>query len=636
MNLALMTIAADLVRRIPSAERDLLDAMTSSEDGLDCRSDAGIRNLLATFPGAIVHDATTDRARFASQDIRRVFRELLIAAEDDQDSLSPATLYARGDVVPAILAAQQAGQPEDALEWFRREGGVFFMHYHGQEACRQVLEGFADDIRNSNSTVVLCSAMFALKSGSVNRARHILREFQGPEAIDIERVVTSPDRYSLEFRSFRLLMGLYEDVAFSKRVQQCMFDLLGEFSLEDHLNRGAIYNTMLELCMQQQQLGTAEEIANRAAYHYRLANAHLMVFYIEFHRGVLAMIRGSVPDADVAVQAAEAALARVTFDSPTDRRLLDLLKAIVAYEKGDAEWLVAYLGEEFDKFAYGELWPTMVELALHYGSLAISGEMGVAAARTFLEKWRVQEWRSHRFHDVITFRQIDILQNRNRWQEAADLLNTVQARINRTWVESAEEALSRLDDSREIGIAMAWLRHLIHQGADWEIRARQIEAFLNNPNLNGRQRAVLLIWDAYVARSRRSLTRARRQFIRALENSIRLGAITHLIGERALIDRLRDDRRIAEFVISAPGTASYLRKLDHFHATSQRDMAGLTRQEKRVLTLVAEGGSNKFVARQMRLSEVTVKFHLSNIYRKIGCRRRAEAVAAARALNWVG
>jgi DNA-binding NarL/FixJ family response regulator len=37
----------------------------------------------------------------------------------------------------------------------------------------------------------------------------------------------------------------------------------------------------------------------------------------------------------------------------------------------------------------------------------------------------------------------------------------------------------------------------------------------------------------------------------------------------------------------------------------------------------------------MRLSEVTVKFHLSNIYRKIGCRRRTEAIAAARAMNWV-
>jgi DNA-binding NarL/FixJ family response regulator len=61
----------------------------------------------------------------------------------------------------------------------------------------------------------------------------------------------------------------------------------------------------------------------------------------------------------------------------------------------------------------------------------------------------------------------------------------------------------------------------------------------------------------------------------------------------------------------------------------------LTRQELRVLRLVAEGGTNKFVARQMRISEVTVKFHLSNAYRKMGCRRRGEAIAAARALGWV-
>lgn len=63
--------------------------------------------------------------------------------------------------------------------------------------------------------------------------------------------------------------------------------------------------------------------------------------------------------------------------------------------------------------------------------------------------------------------------------------------------------------------------------------------------------------------------------------------------------------------------------------------AGLTRREMKVLLLVVEGGTNKYVARQLGISEVTVKFHLSNIYRKIGCRRRSEAVATARALGWV-
>jgi len=52
--------------------------------------------------------------------------------------------------------------------------------------------------------------------------------------------------------------------------------------------------------------------------------------------------------------------------------------------------------------------------------------------------------------------------------------------------------------------------------------------------------------------------------------------------------------------------------------------------------MVTEGASNKFVAKMLQISEPTVKFHLGNVYRKLGCRRRKEAIAAARALGLVG
>ena len=62
---------------------------------------------------------------------------------------------------------------------------------------------------------------------------------------------------------------------------------------------------------------------------------------------------------------------------------------------------------------------------------------------------------------------------------------------------------------------------------------------------------------------------------------------------------------------------------------------GLSRQETKVLIMVTEGASNKFVAKMLQISEPTVKFHLGNVYRKLGCRRRKEAIAAARALGLV-
>jgi DNA-binding NarL/FixJ family response regulator len=52
---------------------------------------------------------------------------------------------------------------------------------------------------------------------------------------------------------------------------------------------------------------------------------------------------------------------------------------------------------------------------------------------------------------------------------------------------------------------------------------------------------------------------------------------------------------------------------------------GLTKREQEILKLVAEGRSNGEVARKLWVTEQTVKFHLSNIYRKLGVTNRTEA-----------
>jgi DNA-binding NarL/FixJ family response regulator len=51
----------------------------------------------------------------------------------------------------------------------------------------------------------------------------------------------------------------------------------------------------------------------------------------------------------------------------------------------------------------------------------------------------------------------------------------------------------------------------------------------------------------------------------------------------------------------------------------------LTRREFEILQLVAEGHSNAVIGRQLWLAEQTVKFHLSNVYRKVGVQNRTAA-----------
>jgi DNA-binding NarL/FixJ family response regulator len=66
---------------------------------------------------------------------------------------------------------------------------------------------------------------------------------------------------------------------------------------------------------------------------------------------------------------------------------------------------------------------------------------------------------------------------------------------------------------------------------------------------------------------------------------------------------------------------------------AEADTAVLTRRELEILQLVAEGHSNAQVGRLLWVTEQTVKFHLSNIYRKLDVANRTEASRWAQVRN---
>jgi DNA-binding NarL/FixJ family response regulator len=66
----------------------------------------------------------------------------------------------------------------------------------------------------------------------------------------------------------------------------------------------------------------------------------------------------------------------------------------------------------------------------------------------------------------------------------------------------------------------------------------------------------------------------------------------------------------------------------HRYETPRRAAAEacpLTRRELEILLLAAEGHTNGQIARSLWVTEQTVKFHLSNTYRKLGVANRTEA-----------
>ncbi|MCI0437045.1 MAG: LuxR C-terminal-related transcriptional regulator [Gemmatimonadetes bacterium] len=93
------------------------------------------------------------------------------------------------------------------------------------------------------------------------------------------------------------------------------------------------------------------------------------------------------------------------------------------------------------------------------------------------------------------------------------------------------------------------------------------------------------------------------------------------------------EARAAIDTLAALGAEAELRRARALlAATSRRGppaLAGLTRRERQVLRLVAQGLANRQIARKLVISEHTVHRHVANILRKLGVASRTAAAAIA-------
>jgi DNA-binding CsgD family transcriptional regulator len=542
-----------------------------------------------------------------------------------------------GYAAELIIALQQAGEFEAAERMLEANHGWYFHYMHGATAFDAVMAGFTAESGEASDTLVLSRALQALKHGEVALARRLIADRFGADALDARKVLGDRRHYSAPFRGFRLVMLIYEDVQLTEEMLGFAFNILADLSLEQHLLRGSIYNSILEFYLRGRRFGEAGDVAERALLHYRAAGAGLLAFYISLHLAIMRLMAGDAAAAAEAAADAERDIGSLRFDSPHDTLLLKLLKGCIAYEDGSDEELIRFLNQDLDRFSHGEIWPTLIEFALQYGSQALSRRYSTIAARSFLDRWRVYQLQNRQFQLMIDSRDVIVMQNGNRWREAAERLSTLTTSVSRA-TASDPEALARLSNRDEVAIALCWLRHVVFESPTRPELAACLMAIHGNLAVTPRQRVCVEVWSAYVFKRQRDMTRARAQLQATFEGVARHGSIGPLSEETVFLSDLLANRRIADFLTTSTAARQVLRRLRDFGFGDggPGTRGGLSRQEIRVLIMISEGASNKFVANRLQLSEATVKFHLGNVYRKLGCSRRREAIAAARALGLVG
>ncbi len=108
--------------------------------------------------------------------------------------------------------------------------------------------------------------------------------------------------------------------------------------------------------------------------------------------------------------------------------------------------------------------------------------------------------------------------------------------------------------------------------------------------------------------------------------SLRAGALSYILkdsGKEQLIAAIKSAFRKESML--APGVTRCIAGGDE-EREEEKLSAALTPRERGVLLLVAQGLGNKDIAKELYISEGTVKVHLKNIYRKLQVEDRTQAL----------
>jgi DNA-binding NarL/FixJ family response regulator len=131
-----------------------------------------------------------------------------------------------------------------------------------------------------------------------------------------------------------------------------------------------------------------------------------------------------------------------------------------------------------------------------------------------------------------------------------------------------------------------------------------------------------------------------------LFNAVRVGAAAYFLKDLGPAELMEGIRRVSrgeylinESVLSKPMVASQV--LKQFTEFAGGDEGGealfipLSNREIEVLEQIARGNSNKEIARALKISDQTVKNHITSILRKLAVNDRTQAVVYAIRHGWI-
>lgn len=529
-----------------------------------------------------------------------------------------------GNLLEAVKHAARAGDIELAAGFIARAGCWELMLRHGLGYVRSLLRLFGRKTVLDTPALNLTQAYLHMKLGEFSHAQLLLERFR---ALPVEVRAPFDRDYTLVVA---LLRDLLDEICLDPKGAQRIAAQAAALDSDDFIGRGTLLCISATTALGRGDFAAAEGYALQARHDMQQADNATGAGYALLHLGQSYYQRGLLERAESTYRESLALAERSADLDHTLRSAGLCLMAQLQCERGryeaaaeNLEPALAFLEQHdgwFDVFVAG--YATALALARRHDrtartALALLERMERTARARHLARLLdlALAWRLEVLLDQVPAPSIDPLiassGSESHFHHAL--------RHSHAWQQRAA-----------LGFALArWHQHGRNQTALNLLSSLQV-ACADSGNQLHLARAHARI--ALVQQQRGEVEQALPHLGQALDHIAQTQA-WHTVLELGLPAKamLRMARQRDPQAAAGTSRSQVIRTLlDMLNQEDEAVLGLFSGREREVLAELGRGHSNKQIARLLNLSENTVKFHLKNIYRKLGADSRAAALAVSR------